>query len=119
LFLSLVILVPAHAHLPPALLIGLNGGIGAVGSVVIFKRVISDNRADWIDCIAYGAAPVIAYAGALLAAVLLMRKSDFAGDVLATAVVLLLLANIRNAWDLTLVMARRQSARKDDGAAPG
>ena len=35
-----------------------NGGIGAVGSVVIFKRVMSDNRADWIDRIAYGAAPV-------------------------------------------------------------
>jgi hypothetical protein len=118
LFLSLVILVPAHAHLPPALLIGVNGGIGAVGSVVIFKRVMSDNRADWIDRIAYGAAPVIAYAGAFLAAVLLTRKSVFAGDVLAAPVVLLLLANIRNAWDLTLAMARHHSARKDDGRQP-
>jgi hypothetical protein len=45
---------------------------------------------------------------------LLSRKSDLAGDVLAAGVVLLLPANIRNAWDLTLAMARRHSARKDD-----
>jgi hypothetical protein len=115
LFLSLVVLVPAHAHMPPGLLIGMNAGIGAVGSLIIFKRIMSDNRTDWIDRCAYGAAPFIAYGGALLAAVLLTRKSDLAGDILATAVVLLLLANIRNAWDLTLVMARRHSARKDDG----
>jgi hypothetical protein len=114
LFLSLVILVLAHAHVPPALLIAVNAGIGAVGSVFIFMRVMSDNRADWIDRIGYGAAPVIAYTGALLAAVLLTRKSVFAGDVLAAAVVLLLLANIRNAWDLTLAMARSRSAPKDD-----
>ncbi len=119
LFLSLVVLVPSHAHLPPALLIGVNAGIGALGSIFVFMRVMGDNRADWIDRCAYGAAPIIAYAGGLLAAVLLTRKSNFAGDVLASAVVLLLLANIRNAWDLTLVMARRRNTPKDDGAAPG
>jgi hypothetical protein len=117
LFLSLLTLVPPHAYLAPGLLIGVNGGLGALGSAVIVMRVMSDNRADWIDRCAYGAAPLIAYLGALLAAVLLTRRSDLAGDVLAAAVVLLLLANIRNAWDMTLVMARRQSTRNDDGGA--
>jgi hypothetical protein len=115
LLLSLLILVPAQAHLPAGLLIGLNGALGMVGSAVIFGRVMNDSKADWIDRIAYGAAPLVAYATAILAAVLLARKSDWAGDVLAAAVIVLLLANIRNAWDLTLVMARRQSARADNG----
>jgi hypothetical protein len=114
LFLSLDVLVPAHAHTPPGLLIGVNAGIGAVGSLIIFRRIMSDNRTDWIDRCAYGAAPFIAYVGALPAVVLLTRKSDLAGDILPGAVVLLLLANIRNAWDLTLVMARRRTARKDN-----
>jgi hypothetical protein len=118
LFLSLVALVPPTAHLPPGPLIGVNGGIGAIGSAVIIWRVMSHREADWIDRIAYGAAPLIAYAAALLAAVLLTRKSDLAADVMAAAVVLLLLANIRNAWDLALAMARRHSARDDDGGQP-
>jgi hypothetical protein len=119
LFLSLVTLVPPAAHLPAGLLIGVNAGIGAVGSAIIFKRVMSHGEADWIDRVAYGAAPVIAYAVALLAAVLLMRKSAVACDVMAAAVVLLLLANIRNAWDLALTMARRHSARNDAAGHPG
>src|SRR5258708_1147501 len=80
LFLSLVILVPAHAHLPPGVLIGVNGGIGAVGSAVIFWRIMSHAEADWIDRIAYGAAPLVAYVAALVTGVLLTRKSELAGD---------------------------------------
>jgi hypothetical protein len=45
------------------------------------------------------------------------HRSNMSGDILANAVVVLLLANIRNAWDVTLARARRQSARKNDGAA--
>jgi hypothetical protein len=41
-----------------------------------------------------------------------------AGDVLAFGVVLLLVANNRNAWDLTLVMARRQSAGNNYSKPP-
>lgn len=119
LFLSLVTLIPAHAHLPLGLLIGVNAGVGVVGSAIICRRVISHLEADWIDRIAYGAAPLVAYAAIIFAAALLSRKSGLAGDVLAAAVVLLLLANIRNAWDLTLAMARRHSARKDDDGHAG
>jgi hypothetical protein len=110
LLLSLAVLVPANSRLPSSLLVGANGAIGAIASTVIFMRVISHaGEVDWFDRVAYGAAPLIAYASVLLAGVLLARKSDLAGDVLAAAVVLLLLANIRNAWDLTLTMARRHS----------
>jgi hypothetical protein len=114
LFLSLVALLPTHAHLPLGILIGVNGGVGAVGSAIICKRVISHINSDWTDRIAYGAAPLVAYVAFVLAAVLLSRKPELAGDALAVAVVVLLLANIRNAWDLTLAMARRHSANKDD-----
>jgi len=118
LFASLVVLIPSHAYLAPALLIGGNGVVGVTASAFIFKRVLKHDGADWIDSIAYGAAPLVAYAAMLAAAVLLMRKSGMAGDVLAFGVVLLLIANIRNAWDLTLVMARRHSAGSNQGKQP-
>jgi hypothetical protein len=89
-----------------------------VASAFILKRVLKHDGADWIDCMAYGAAPLVAYAATLVATVLLARKSDLAGDMLAFGVVLLLVANIRNAWDLTLVMARRHSAGDNDRKRP-
>ena len=73
------------------------------------------NGADWINRIACGSAPLVAYAAMLVFAVMLMRKSDLAGDVLVFGVVLLLVVNILNARGLTSVTARRHSAVQSAG----
>jgi hypothetical protein len=117
LLISLAVLVPSYPRHTHGLLIGLNAIVGAVASSAICTRVLmrsgADSGVDWIDRLAYGAAPLIAYTGMLAAAILIFLNINFGPDVLAAALVLLLIANIRNAWDITLVMARRRS-----GSAP-
>jgi len=111
LFIGLLVLAPASAPVIQLVLIGLNGLVGAVAAGIVFKGVLRSPNADWIDRIAYGAAPVLSYLAAAAAAVLLLLDTPAGSDLLAGAILLLLLANIRNAWDLTLVMVRFQSRR--------
>jgi hypothetical protein len=112
LLMSLTVLVPSHPRETHTVLIGLNAILGAAASTVICTRVFSRARVvsevDWIGWLAYGVSPVLAYVGALTAAVLLFLNSTFAPDLLAAVVLVLLIANVRNAWDITLVMARRR-----------
>ncbi len=53
--------------------------------------------------------PTVAYIALLIAVAMIWRESEFALDVLASALLLLLLVNVGNAWDLTLSMVRRQT----------
>ena len=114
LFISLIVLVPSHPRELHTALIALNAVAGATASIVICTRVFVGARGpsevDWIDWLAYGVSPVFAYVGAFTAAVLLFANSMLAPDLLAASVLVLLVANIRNAWDITLVMARRRNA---------
>ena len=61
------------------------------------------------DHFAYGLLPTISYAALLVAAAMIWMENEFAVDVLAGALLVLLLVNVRNAWDLTLSMARHQT----------
>jgi hypothetical protein len=64
--------------------------------------------------------PAIAYLALLVAAALAYAGRDGALDVLAGALLVLLLVNIRNAWDLMLSMVRRhaEAANKPPDAPP-
>lgn len=57
----------------------------------------------------------MAYLAGLAAACLIFSGSTHAPEFLAATVVLLLIVNIRNAWDLMLSLARRR-AREEAGA---
>jgi hypothetical protein len=113
LLMSLIVLVPSYPRETHTVLIALNALVGAATSAVICMRVFLRARVvsevDWIDWLAYGLSPILAYVGGLAAAALLFVNSTLAPDLLAAAVLVLLIANIRNAWDITLVMARRRS----------
>lgn len=76
----------------------------------MLRRLFTDNIADLPDRICYGIIPFFAYAAGLVAAYLLFRGSHHAPEFLAGTVVLLLIVNIRNAWDLMLSLARRRGA---------
>jgi hypothetical protein len=87
---------------------------------MILIRVIRDPVGDTADALAYGACPLVAYAAALAAAWLLLAHADASANVLATALLVLLLVNIRNAWDLALALARRQTEHnRQSRANPG
>jgi len=91
------------------LLIGLNALGGLIYYCFILMRLPRDSVADLPDRLSYGASPVLGYAAALVAACFFFLGSAWAPEVLAGALVLLLIVNIRNAWDLTLSLARMQS----------
>jgi hypothetical protein len=102
-------LVPSHTRLSFAALLGGAGALAAVYASNILAKVLRDPVADRADRCFYGAAPVVAYVGAVVAAVLMLAGLNGGAEVLACALILLLLANIRNAWDLATFIVRQQS----------
>ncbi len=120
LFLSLIALIPTQTATSLGIVIGIAAAASLAYSIMIFIRVMHDSMADLADRLAYGAVPVAAYAAGLVAAALLLRRSAAGLDVLGGAALVLLVVNIRNAWDLTTAMARRlaEEARTAKASAP-
>jgi hypothetical protein len=120
LFLSLIALIP---DMTPAMF----GGtivVAAAGSLIysvyILQRLFRDGIADLADRLAYGAVPVAVYTSGLVVAYLVLTGATGAGlNLLAAAAMLLLIVNIRNAWDLMLALARRATQVQRDSANTG
>src|SRR5438874_11971176 len=108
LFISTLALVPSHTRASMGLLVGFDALAGSVYGGFILRRLLADSISDLADRFCYGAMPLAAYAVGLIAAYLFLRGSEWAPELLAGSVLLLLIVNIRNAWDLMLAMARRQ-----------
>jgi hypothetical protein len=83
LFLSLIALIPTYTAISLAAAIGVVAAVGLLYSVMIVIRVIRDPVGDTADALAYGACPLVAYAGALAAAWLLLAHADANANVLA------------------------------------
>lgn len=66
------------------------------------------------DRIWYGALPVLAHAALLTAAILALLAHPWCLDVLAAGLALLLVASIRNAWDLILFFVREAGRQRAD-----
>jgi hypothetical protein len=107
-FLSAVALLPLHQAKFLAALIGATALIGAIISTYITIQVVRTDLTNYIqDYLAHGLLPGVAYLAMLAAAVSIYLEKDFGLNALAGALLLLAIANIRNAWDLTLTMVRR------------
>jgi hypothetical protein len=115
LFISAVALSPTH---PPALVstvFALTGLIGAMVALTTTINVFSDVKSVGVttfDHFAYGLIPLFSYVGVFAAAILPAMKWEWAPELLAGTVLLLMLINIRNAWDLMLTVVRRQARRR-------
>jgi hypothetical protein len=106
-FLSAVALFPSHQAKFFAALIGATALIDATISTYITVRVVRTDMTNYIeDYFAYGILPDLGYLALLAAAVSIYLEKDFGLDALAGALLLLAIVNIRNAWDLTLTIAR-------------
>jgi len=107
LFLSAVALAPS-SRLFYVLLISGSGLVGLVTSVV---PTVQFMRHDWtpylVDRLDCGLLPAIGYVALIVAAALLQTGYVIALHAFAGALLLLLLVNIRNAWDLMLCTVRR------------
>ena len=107
LFLSLIALIPAESWKSFALAIGVPGAGSAIYSIVIALRVHRSSMSDLADRLCYGAIPALCYAMGPVTALFLFEEKPAGLNLLAGAALLLLVINIRNAWDLMISLARR------------
>jgi len=110
-FLSAVALAPSHQATFFGVLIGATAVIGAAVSSYITMQVLRTDLTQYVqDYLAYGLLPALGYVALMVSAVLIDLEKAVGLDVLAGALLLLTIVNIRNAWDLMLTMVRRHKA---------
>ena len=107
--LSAVVLGCALAMVPSLQMLTLGiwfASGGTVGFVYSLTRAVQirKRKLELVDHFWYGAVHVIAYASTIAAAVMALLVVPHALEVLATSMALLLVASIRNAWDLLLFL---------------
>jgi hypothetical protein len=99
---------------------GLLGAVGLVGlaySATIFIELVVRRRfkPDLSDRLFYALIPMLGYLTLLAAAALLFWRSAAGADLFAAALLTLLVAGVRNAWDITMFIAVRLPS---SGGAP-
>jgi hypothetical protein len=107
LFLSLIALVPTQTWESFGVVIGVASIGSVIYSIVIALRVHRNPISDLPDRLCYGIVPMLCYASGLVVAPLLFEEKPAGLNLLAGAALLLLVVNIRNAWDLMISLARR------------
>src|ERR1700685_3888610 len=107
LFLSLIALIPTESWESFTLAIGVPGASSAIYSIVIAVRVHRSSKSDLADRLCYGAIPALCYATGPITAFFLFEEKPVGLNLLAGGALLLLVINIRNAWDLMISLARR------------
>jgi hypothetical protein len=111
LFVSLIALMPIDTDTSLAIIIGISAAGALLYSIFILIRVLRTvTVTDIDDRLGYGACPPVGYAGTLAAALFIWHHSVIGPPLLAGALILLLLVNIRNAWDLTVFFAQRRGS---------
>jgi hypothetical protein len=96
-------MVPSLQMLSLGIWFGTGGMVGFVFSLIRAIR-IRQRTLELVDHFWYAAVPTIAYLIMIAAAVMAVLIVDHALDVLALSMALLLVAGIRNAWDLLLFL---------------
>lgn len=113
----LVICLLASMPTPTCAVVGaLEACVGVIGLVYsgwVWRRMLKHGIAasiDTVDRLWYALLPIPAYLLVIAAGVALCKQSWFSLDALASALILLLLIGIRNAWDMTvwIIDRRRQ-----------
>jgi hypothetical protein len=114
LFVSAIALAPESAAPLTVWVMGLAGLIGTEVAVVTTIQIFGHQDAliTMFDRFAYGVIPAVGQAGIVAAAVMLAAERRWGAEVLAGALLILLLINIRNAWDLVLTLVRQQGRRE-------
>jgi hypothetical protein len=116
--LGAVVLASLWTMVPPVEWVSF-GIVMIVGGAVAFLYVATMTMAvhrfsfDWTDYVWYAIIPLIGYAALVGAGVLSIVADIHAVEVLAAAVVLLLICGVRNAWDMILVIVLRPQRPKE------
>jgi hypothetical protein len=121
LVLALLALVPTHEWLTLAGLLALVGAAGGIYTANLWMQLFVRRRfdVDIVDRLFYAALPSLGYLLLLLAAFFLLRQSEAGLDLLAAAQITLLLAGIRNAWDMMMWIVIRVPTTEVGAREPG
>jgi hypothetical protein len=109
LFVSLMALAPSLGDRALGSIVGACGVVGFAYSLFVSTTLFRDGKAEFVDRFAYGAWPCLGYGGIVVAAVMIAARHEFGPTLLAAALILLLMVNVRNAWDLAITFVRRHS----------
>ena len=114
LFLSAVALAPVKSAGFTVTVIALAGiaGLGVSAFTTIRSFLHGGRLVTRFDRFAYGVIPDLAYLGIIASALLISTGWHWSLEFFAGALLLLLLINIRNAWDLILTVVRQLGRRR-------
>jgi hypothetical protein len=87
---------------------GISGLVYAISVVTRMRRHGFTTRIDAVDRLWYVRLPFLAYLLVLVAGIGFATHHESSPDLLAFAVILLLFAGIRNAWDMTVWITERR-----------
>ncbi len=111
-----VVLVACAFLVVPSLTPGVLGWIAGLGGLVglavaaqICGRVLR-SKIDRVDRLWYGAVPLLGYAAIVAGGILILAQRPGGRETLAAALGLLVVAGIRNAWDLILYLVGQARA---------
>jgi hypothetical protein len=103
----LLAVMPTHDWRTLGGLLGAGGIAGLIYGGGILVQIVIRHRynVDLIDRLFYALVPILGYLLLAISAVLLLMQAAASVDVIAAGLLTLLLAGIRNAWDMTLWIA--------------
>jgi hypothetical protein len=104
LFVCILATVPSQTWLSLAALVALVVAAGLIYSARIWVQLLVRRSfdVDVVDRLFYALLPVAGYLLALASAIALFMQHAWSLELLAAALITLLLAGIRNAWDMTI-----------------
>jgi hypothetical protein len=113
LFMCVLVLIPTQTW--TSLSIGL-GGLGVAGVAYSIRQWIRvfwtlHSRIDLADRLFYIFIPSFGYLLVAVSAVTLSEQRRLSAELIAAAVLVLLLAGLRNAWDMTIWIITRSQTR--------
>lgn len=109
LFICILATIPTQTWMMRGLLVGCGGLAGLIYSGQIWVRIFSrfSSGLDLTDRVFYALIPILGYLLATVSAVALLVHKPWAPDLMAAALIALLAAGVRNAWDMTVWIVRR------------
>ena len=104
LFICMAATVPSQTWVTLAVLLILGGAAGTLYAARVWVQIFVRRSfaVDVIDRLFYALIPVAGYLLVAGAAFLLLERSQWSLEVLSAALITLLYAGIRNAWDMTM-----------------
>jgi hypothetical protein len=102
--------IPSLEWRTMAIVFGVGGAGGLIYSLLVGWRVVTRPDLERVDHFWYAALPVLAYVIGLVAVAMLLLHKAGELEMLAGGILVLLIASIRNAWDMIIFFASRDNS---------